>query len=60
MPTASRLIPGPTTPTAHAQVRVAYQARSEANAFPASSIRLDLLVQERPLIGRVLPSEGKT
>jgi AhpC/TSA family len=42
------------------QVRVAYQARSEANAFPASSIRLDLPVQERPLIGRVLPSEGKT
>jgi hypothetical protein len=42
------------------QVRVTYQARSEANAFPALSIRLDLLVQERPLIGRVLPSEGKT
>jgi hypothetical protein len=41
------------------QVRVAYQMRREANAFPASSIGLDLLVQERPLVGRVLPSEGR-
>ena len=42
------------------QVSVAYQACSDSSTLPASSIRLDLPVQERPLVGRVLPSERKT
>jgi hypothetical protein len=42
------------------RVSITYQTCREAHALPASSIRLDLLVHERPLIGRVLPSEGKT
>lgn len=40
------------------RVTVSYQAGSDSSTFPASSNRFDLLVQERPLIGRVLPSKG--
>jgi hypothetical protein len=41
------------------QVTVSYQACRDSSTFPGSLSRFDLLVQERPLIGRVLPSERK-
>ena len=42
------------------QVSVAYQACRDSSTLPASSIHFDLPVQERALIGRVLPAERQT
>ena len=42
------------------EVSVSYQACSDSSTLPAASIRFELLVRERPLVGRALPSETKT